>query len=298
MLMALEGSAVAAFERRRRALLRRGRIEAAVILLLFSALLLLSLNTAEFLTNDYGVEPLARLGAFLARMNPHLRADTLLGARTSEGSIAYWFYDAPTWARALLTSLEMALVATITGAAIALGASLLMARNLMPVAAVRQGVRRTLDVSRTLPDFILAMLLVQAVGTGPMAGVLALTITTFSSLSRPFAEASENADPRIMESVRAAGGGWPAQVRYGLLPLTLPNIVSLAFVMLEFNVSRSAALGIVGAGGIGEVLAGALAYNQFSTYFAIVLMTVALVMATDLTSEYLRHRLFGLGEAR
>jgi phosphonate transport system permease protein len=289
----LPDAQVAAFESRRRRILLRGRLEAIGILLVLSFLLLCALHASEFVSGDYGEAPLGRLASFLARMDPHLQPANLFAPSDTEGSLAYWFYGVPVWARALLTSMEMATVASVWGALLAMIAATLMARTLMPNVAVRQIVRRTLDVARTLPDFILAMLLVQAIGTGPMAGVTALTITTFASLARPFAEAAENADLRAMDSIRAAGGGWLAQIRYGLVPLIAPNIVSLAFITFEFNVSRSAGLGIVGAGGIGQQLAAALAYNQFSTYLAIVLMTVGLVVLTDLGSEHLRHRLFG-----
>lgn len=259
---------------------------------IFAGLLLPSLYVSDFISGDYGSAPLARIGAFLIRMNPHLEAEHLFAARDAQGSLAYWFYNVPQWARSLLTSLEMAFVATLTGSAMAALFSLVMAKTVTSSLALRLTARRSADVLRTLPDFILALLLVQAFGVGAPAGVVALTVTSFAGLARPFAEAIENCDPRPMECVRAAGGRGVHQIRFGLLPLVAPNMISLSFVVFEINVARSAALGIVGAGGIGTDLAAALALNQLDTYLALILMIVVVVMLADMASEQFRHRLF------
>ena len=192
----------------------------------------------------------------------------------------------------------MALFATIVGTVLAFAVSLLMARTVTRNAIVRQCVRCVPNLVRTMPAFIVAMLLVQAVGPGPIAGTLALIFTCFAGLSRPFSEIMETVDVGPMESVRAAGGGRLAQIRYGLLPLVAPMILTYVFAWIEINVSISTALGIVGAGGIGQELAGALAYNQFASYLAMMVMIAVVVVATDLTSEQVRHRFFGLGQAR
>jgi phosphonate transport system permease protein len=297
-LASAEMATVAEFERRRGDLVRRSRISTAIGLLIFSALLLLSLHVSEFLSESYGSSPLSRIAAFTTRMTPDLDPQLLLESKSTHGSIAYWFYGFPVWARALMISVEMALVSAIIGAAIALCASTLMIRLLMPNAVVRQAVRRTLDAVRTFPDFILALLFVQAFGTGPLAGVLALTIATFATLARPFAEALENADTGSVDCVKAAGGNWFLQIRYGLLPKVAPNLISLTFITFESNVARSTALGIVGAGGIGAELARALSFNQFDTYLALVIMIVGVMMVADITSEQVRHRLFSRASTR
>jgi phosphonate transport system permease protein len=289
---------VGLFEDRRRQLLRRGRAETLITLVVLSILLFYSARISEFLSGDYGDAPFARVAAFLQRMNPNLKPDSLLSGSTVQGSVAYWFYAFPKWARALFTSVEMALLATVIGTVLAFGISLLMSRTVTRSVVVRQTVRWLPNLIRTMPGFIFAMLLVQAVGPGPMAGTLALTFSCFAGLSRPFSEIMENADVGLMESVRAAGGGRFAQIRYGLLPLVAPYMLTYVFAWVEINVSASTALGIVGAGGIGQELANALAYNQFDSYLAIMIMISAVVVVADLASEHVRHRFFGLSQSR
>lgn len=279
-------------------MLRRGRAVAAAVMLVLVVVLVVSAWVSEFLGGDYGDAPLARVAGFLERMNPHLKAAELFAGTSTRGSFAYWFYAFPKWLRALATSIEMALVATAMGTVLAFALSLLMSRTVMPNRLVRQVTRILPNMVRTMPAFILALVLILAVGPGPVAGTLALILVCFTGLARPFAEILDNADTSAMESVRAAGGGWLAQIRYGLFPLVAPAMLSYVFAWIEINVSVSTALGLIGAGGIGQELTSALAYNQFDSYFAMMLMIAVVVIAADLGSEAVRHRFFGLGPVR
>ena len=291
-------AAVEAFEHERRRVLRRRRVEALIGLLAFSALLALSFQRSEFFSADIGGDPLGRIGEFLARMVPDLKAEALLQDRQARGSLAWWYYDLPLWLRAGWQTVEMALIATTFGAAAACLAGFACARNLMPLAPVRFVVRRTLELIRTLPDLILALILVAAFGVGPLAGVITLALSTFGSLGKLFAEVNEEVDARPLEALEASGAGLARKIRYGVLPQVLPNYASYALLRLEGNVAAAAALGIVGAGGIGVELQRAITYTEFDTYLAILLLIVAMIFLIDIASEQIRHRLIGLGAKR
>jgi phosphonate transport system permease protein len=99
---------------------------------------------------------------------------------------------------------------------------------------------------------------------------------------------------RQVEAIRATGGGWWTQMRFGVLPQVLANHASYALLRLELNVGGAAALGIVGAGGIGIELSRAITFTQFDTYLALLLMIVGLIFVIDILSEDVRHRLLGL----
>ncbi|MGZ3273745.1 MAG: phosphonate ABC transporter, permease protein PhnE [Caulobacteraceae bacterium] len=289
---------VESFEAERRRLLARHRLQTVAGLLLFSLVLAVSLQRSGFVDANIGGDPLARIGVFLGRMAPKLRADALLGSRQTAGSLAAWFYDLPLWLKAAWQTFEMAAVATAIGAAGAVGAGLLCARNLMPLAPVRFVVRRSLEAIRTLPDLILALILVAAFGVGPFAGVLALSISTIGGLGKLFAEINEQIDPRPLEAIEASGATRLRQIRYGVLPQVLPAYASYALIRLEGNLAAAAALGIVGAGGIGLELQRAITYTEFDTYLAILLLMVGMIFVIDIVSEQIRHRLIGLTGAR
>ncbi len=291
-------AAVEVFEQERRRVLRRRRAEALIGLLAFSALLALAFQRSEFFSADIGGDPLGRIGEFLARMVPDLKAEALLEDRQARGSLAWWYYDLPLWLRTGWQTVEMVLIATTAGAAAACFAGFACARNLMPLAPVRFVVRRTLELIRTLPDLIVALILVAAFGVGPLAGVITLALSTFGSLGKLFAEVNEEVDPRPLEALEASGAGLARKIRYGVLPQVLPNYASYALLRLEGNVAAAAALGIVGAGGIGVELQRAITYTEFDTYLAILLLIVAMIFLIDIGSEQIRHRLIGLGAKR
>ncbi|WP_439545715.1 phosphonate ABC transporter, permease protein PhnE [Sandarakinorhabdus sp.] len=286
---------VADFEARRRALLLRQRLQGAVVALALSVLLGASFHVSDFFDGNHGGDPLARIGDLITLLVPKLQAEMLLAGPGTAGSLANWFYDWPRWVALLWETVQIAIVSTVFGTVGGSLAALLASKNLSPAPAVHWLTRRTLEIVRTLPDLIVALILVAAFGIGPLPGVIALALGTTASLGKLFSEANENIDPRPIEAIRAAGGGWWAQMRFGLLPQVLPTYASYALLRLEINVGGAAALGVVGAGGIGIELSRAITYTQFDTYLAILLMIVALIFAIDLASEAVRHRLIGLG---
>lgn len=289
---------VADFERDRRAFLRRRRWEALAGALIFSIVLLASFQHSQFFSADIGGDPLGRIGDFLGRMSPKLTPQALLADRATKGSLAAWLYDLPLWLRLGWQTVEMAVLGTVVGGIGALAASFLCARNLMPIAPVRFVVRRGLEMIRTIPEIILALVLVAAFGVGPLAGVITLAVSTMGGLGKLFSEINEEVDPRQLEAMDASGAGLANKIRYGVVPQVLPNYASYLLLRLEGNLAGAAALGIVGAGGIGIELQRAITYTEFDTYLAILLLMVGLIFVIDIASEAIRHRLIRPGASR
>jgi phosphonate transport system permease protein len=294
----LSGAAVG-FEESRRLALRRQRLHAALGIGAFSLLLAISLQRSEVFALRGGGDPLARIADFFQLMTPTLRADALFEGRRVEGSLGWWFYDLPMWLGAIRQTVEMAILATVLGAVGAALAAFGCARNLNSFAPARFAIRRVLEAIRTMPDIIMALIMVAAFGVGPLAGVIALSITTMGSLGKLFSETNEEVDPRQLEALDAAGAGILRKIRYGVIPQVLPQYASYALIRLEGNLAAAAALGIVGAGGIGLELQRAITYTEFDTYLAILMLIVGMIFILDMASEAIRHRLLGLdGEAR
>lgn len=288
---------VAKFETERARYLRRGRILQLLQILVLTGFLSGAFQASGLFTSYLGDGALGRITDFLSRLLPKLQPDSLFADHLTSGSLAYWYYDLDLWVKLLAETVQIAVVATVLGGAIALPLSFLAAHNLMPSAAIYWLVRRSMEVLRTLPDIIIALILVAAFGLGPAPGVIALTIGTASSLTKLFAEANEAADMGPLQAVQSVGGNWWQQVRFGLLPQVMPNLASYSLLRLEINVGGAAALGIVGAGGIGVELSRAITFTEFDTYFAVLLMIVGLIFVLDLTSEAIRDRLLGVERA-
>jgi phosphonate transport system permease protein len=96
-----------------------------------------------------------------------------------------------------------------------------------------------------------------------------------------------------LEGVRATGGNWFHGIRFGVIPQILPNFFSYALLRLEINIAAAAAVGYVGAGGIGQDLVIAIENLRFDDALAIILLVIGLIFVIDLTSERIRHRFIG-----
>jgi len=236
---------------------------------------------------------LPRTVDFFAKAAPDLEAGLLLEDEKTKGSLRYWFHDWNEWAALVLQSVEMALLATVAATLIAFPLAFLTAKPTSLHPALHMALRRLFELLRTIPDIVLALIFVFAFGIGPVAGVLAITIHSTGALGKLFAEAIENIDMRPLDGVRACGGGAVAVIRLAAVPQCLPNIASYALLRFEINVGAAAAIGFVGAGGIGEAFVAAIAFNQFQDAAAMMLMTTLVIFALDLGSEAIRHRLTG-----
>lgn len=151
--------------------------------------------------------------------------------------------------------------------------------------------RALLNLFRSVPELIWALLFILAVGLGPFAGVLALGVHTAGVLGRLFAEVLENVDRRPCETLQAAGATRGQVFLYGMLPQALPDLLSFALYRWEVNIRAAAILGFVGAGGLGQQLFIALnlfLHQQLLTLIAAILLLVILV---DLCSTLLRRTL-------
>ena len=239
------------------------------------------------------VAGLPKAGVYFHKLLPTLRWAHLLGDSKTEGSLAYWFYRLDVWAWLLFETSQMALLATLGGATVASVLCFLAARNLAPNRATAIVCRRVLELFRTVPDIVYALILVWAFGVGPPAGIFAILLHTTGALGKLFAEAAENADMKAWDAMRAAGGTWAQAVRFAILPQVLPNMLSYALLRFEINVRSATVIGFVGAGGIGQELYAVISQNYYEEISAIVVLVILSVMLIDVASEALRRRAVG-----
>jgi len=177
-----------------------------------------------------------------------------------------------------------------TGLAIlcAIPCGLLCAGNIAPW-WVAQPVRRLMDLFRSINELVFAMLFVVAVGLGPFAGVLALWVHTTGILAKLFAEAVEAIDPHPVEGVRATGARGIEEIAYGVIPQVMPFWVSFSLYRFESNVRSASVIGLVGAGGIGQLLWEIIRAFEFRQTCAIMLIIVVAVSLIDSASQALRR---------
>jgi phosphonate transport system permease protein len=190
----------------------------------------------------------------------------------------------------ILESLTMTVVATVVGVIISIPVGFGAARNIVPL-PIYLFCRALVAISRTFQEVIIAILFVVMFGFGPLAGALTLSFTTIGFLSKLLAEDIEEIDAAQVEAIRATGASWLQVITYAVLPQVMPRLVGLSVYRFDINLRESAIVGVVGAGGIGSTLQTAFDRYEFDVAGAILLIIIALVMATEIASGAIRQRL-------
>ena len=178
------------------------------------------------------------------------------------------------------------LIAAVLGLLLALPASRTHAQD---KARYKSITRLLLNALRSIPELVWAALLLIAAGLGPLAGTLALALHTSGVLGRLFAEAIENVPEGPGFALRLRGMGEGRVFCYATLPQVLPQLLSYTLYRWENNIRAAAVLGVVGAGGLGQMLAFHMGLFQMSETSSILLAMMALVALVDACS-YLARR--------
>lgn len=230
----------------------------------------LDLQWAKFLS----VDAARKMGRFLAEL--------------LSPSIELSFLRKLTWAslETIAMSALGTLLAVMGGLALALPASRTHAGDR---ARWRAPTRLVLNGLRSIPELVWAALLIIAAGLGPLAGTLALALHTTGVLGRLFAEAIENAPPGPAFALRAQGVAPGRVFLYATLPQILPQLISYTLYRWENNIRAAAVLGVVGGGGLGQMLAFHMGLFHMRETSSILIAMIGLVTLVDLAS-YLARR--------
>ena len=194
------------------------------------------------------------------------------------------------WDR-LLETIKIALAATVIGSVLSLPFTLVGTRTLAAGRAVYNLGRGFLNLLRTIPDLVLAAVLAAAFGLGPLPGLLALIVFTFGVVAKLLADTIETVDPGPMEAIAAAGGTRLQRAVFAVLPQVAPDFVAYSLYAFEINVRVAAVLGLVGAGGIGQILYRDINFFKYSHVGLIIAATFLVVLAIDSVSTWLRGKL-------
>jgi phosphonate transport system permease protein len=236
---------------------------------------LICLTIASFVTLElkwmqfFSVDALRKMGKFVAEL-----LVPELGAK---------FLSKLAWAglETLAMSALGTLIAAVLGLALALPASKVYAHD---KARWRGVTRLVLNALRSIPELVWAALLLISAGLGPFAGTLALALHTAGVLGRLFAESIENAPAGPAFALRTRGVRESLVFWYATFPQVLPQLLSYSLYRWENNIRAAAVLGVVGAGGLGQMLAFHMGLFQMGETSSILLCMMLLVALVDAAS--------------
>lgn len=200
------------------------------------------------------------------------------------------FASADTWIVPIIDTLAMSIAGTVLAIVLSLPLGFLAAENTTPHPVVYRIARTILNTLRAIPELILGIVFVAAVGFGALPGVLALGLHSVGMVGKFFAESIEHAHSAPIEAARAAGASPVQVVTHGVLPQVIPQFMDVAMYRWEYNFRASTVMGMVGAGGIGLELMSSLRIMQYNEVFAILLVILTMVTVVDGLSGLLRRR--------
>ena len=210
-----------------------------------------------------------------------------LGSEMVPPNFARWTH----WMMPLRDTLAMSVAGTALTVLLSLPIALIAAPNTAPHGLVGRVARTLLAAFRSVPEIILGILFVAAVGFGALPGVLALALHSTGMVGKFYAEAIEHVDPRPLEAATAAGASRFQVIWHAVLPQVLPQLADITIYRWEYHFRASAVLGIVGAGGIGFELMAALRLLKYDEVSAILLSILACVLVVDSLGASLRRKL-------
>lgn len=189
----------------------------------------------------------------------------------------------------LLQTVKMCLAGTLLGTLLAIPYSIFCAKNITRSRGVYLGFRTVLNLVRTIPVIVLAILAVMFVGTGVLSGIIALTLFTFGIMAKMLFEVIETVDMNPYEALESTGAGRLACFRYAVVPQIAPLFVSYFLYILEMNIRSSAILAFVGAEGLGSVINDNILYDYNKVGMTVLVLMVLVLFIQSLSGLARRH---------
>ncbi len=191
----------------------------------------------------------------------------------------------------LLETVNIATISTALSVVLAIPVAWLAAQNVTPNRATLWLGRLILVSSRSVNTIIWALLFVAIFGPGIVAGIVAITFRSIGFVGKLLGEAIEEIDRRPVEALEATGASKAAIIVYAIVPQVMPTLAAVSILRWDINLRESTVLGLVGAGGIGIVLQGAIDTFRWQEAATVLLCILALVIVGEVVSAWLRRRI-------
>ena len=192
---------------------------------------------------------------------------------------------------AMFETIEIAFLGTFIAIVLSIPLGLFSARNLAPNYFVYIVCKTIVIFFRAIPEFIIAMILVIAIGFGAMPGVLALGLHTMGFLAKFYAEDIEHINQGPIDALKSSGATKSQIISFGVIPQILPSFVANNLYILDRNVRMATMLGIVGAGGIGYELQSSFRMFEYERVSAIIILIFVTIFIIDHLSAFIRSKI-------
>ncbi|MEM3063579.1 MAG: phosphonate ABC transporter, permease protein PhnE, partial [Nitrososphaerota archaeon] len=188
----------------------------------------------------------------------------------------------------LLQTIQMAILGTFLGAAMSIPLVCFGSPIIIKSPLIYGPIRVLMNLIRTIPDLLYAILFVAAMGLGPIAGIPALAFFSCAIISKLTSESADNINKKQIEAVESSGANTLKTISYGVMPQIWPAFIDHTIYVFELNIRVSTVIAYVGAGGIGSVLITALEWFHYSQALAVIITIFGLVVIIDIIGNKIR----------
>lgn len=185
----------------------------------------------------------------------------------------------------------VAVLSTFYGMLLGLLFGMLAAENVLRVPFLAPAIKAAFTFLRAVPTPVWVLLMMVCVGMGPAAGIAGLCVHTTAFFTRAFAQSFEDIPAETLEALEATGVGRIGVFLNAVLPSALARVVAWVGMRLEINVAECAILGMVGAGGVGFVIANGIQNYEYGSAGVAILLVFVMAYFTERLFVFLKRRL-------
>lgn len=196
-----------------------------------------------------------------------------------------------TLGKPIMETLAMSVMATLLAVVISFPLGFLAAKNTTIHPVVRSVAKGLFSALRAIPELILGVIFVAAVGFGILPGILALGFHSAGMLGKFYAEAIEKVDAGLSEAIESVGGSRFHMIVFSVMPQIISHSVDYSLYRWEYNFRASTVVGLIGTGGVGFQLIASLRIMQYRDVFAILFVIFILVQLVDGFGNMIRKQI-------
>ncbi|MFC5279806.1 phosphonate ABC transporter, permease protein PhnE [Halorubrum rubrum] len=225
------------------------------------------------------------------------------------GFLAYWAFiqernliwgglggDVPLLGEAGIT-LAMGFAGTVMGFPLALLFGILGSGRVTPFPFnfIFRGIMSSI---RAIPALVWGLIYIPLGGIGPVTATLAIATDTIGNLGRLFTDELEEIEDGPIEAMETTGANKPQTITFGMLSQVTTPFIAWTLYIFEINVRIAVSLGIIGGGGLGNVLSVQQGLFAFTNMMATILVILVLIISVEIFSQRIRSALRDGDEAQ
>lgn len=189
----------------------------------------------------------------------------------------------------LLQTIAIAVLALLYSMLLGICFGMLAARNVLRLPVLSVLTQAFFSFLRAVPTPVWVLLMLVCFGMGPEAGVAGLCVHTTAFFTKAFAQSFESIPEETLEALEAAGASRVSVFFNAVLPASFSQLVAWCGMRLEVNFSECAILGMVGAGGVGYVIATSMQGYAYGTAGVAILLVFLTAYACERLFVMIKH---------